>query len=118
MREATNATAPEALQLNVIDAVAPTLPSLLEQADGVKTKPRGFTGLPLRILKSTGADKRGRPVQNYETVIVFPTGSFVIVGAPSLERLYRLDAIATPYLVASGPRRVQANAHSSADDPR
>ncbi len=43
VREATNATAPEALQMNVIDAVAPTLPSLLEQADGVKTKPRGFT---------------------------------------------------------------------------
>ena len=34
---------PEALQMHVIDAVAPTLPSLLEQADGVKTKPRGYT---------------------------------------------------------------------------
>jgi len=43
VRVATNATAPEALQMNVIDAVAPTLPSLLEQADGVKTKPRGYT---------------------------------------------------------------------------
>src|SRR6476659_9664559 len=29
--------------MNVIDAIAPTLPSLLEQADGVTTKPRGFT---------------------------------------------------------------------------
>jgi membrane-bound serine protease (ClpP class) len=43
VREATNATAREALQMHVIDAVAPTLPSLLEQADGVKTKPRGYT---------------------------------------------------------------------------
>ena len=43
VRVATNATAPEALRMNVIDAVAPTLPSLLEQADGVKTKPRGYT---------------------------------------------------------------------------
>ena len=43
VRVATNATASEALQMNVIDAVAPTLASLLEQADGVKTKPRGFT---------------------------------------------------------------------------
>ena len=43
VRVATNATAPEALQMHVIDAVAPTLPSLLEQADGVKTKPRGYT---------------------------------------------------------------------------
>ena len=43
VRVATNATAPEALQMNVIDAVASTLPSLLERADGVKTKPRGYT---------------------------------------------------------------------------
>ena len=43
VREATNATAREALQMHVIDALAPTLPSLLEQADGVKTKPRGYT---------------------------------------------------------------------------
>ncbi len=43
VRVATNATAPEALRMNVIDAVAATLPSLLDQADGVKTKPRGYT---------------------------------------------------------------------------
>jgi membrane-bound serine protease (ClpP class) len=43
VRVATNATASEALKLHVIDAIAPTLPSLLEQADGVKTKPRGYT---------------------------------------------------------------------------
>jgi len=43
VRVATNATAPEALRMNVIDAVAPTLPSLLDRAEGVKTKPRGYT---------------------------------------------------------------------------
>jgi membrane-bound serine protease (ClpP class) len=43
VRVATNATAPEALRMNVIDAIAPTLPSLLQQADGVTTKPRGYT---------------------------------------------------------------------------
>ena len=42
VRFATNATATEAKRLNVIDAIAPTLPALLEQSDGVKTKPRGF----------------------------------------------------------------------------
>jgi membrane-bound serine protease (ClpP class) len=42
VRKATNATATEALKLHVIDAVAPSLPALLQQADGVKTKPRGF----------------------------------------------------------------------------
>jgi membrane-bound serine protease (ClpP class) len=50
VREATNATASEALKLNVIDAVAPTLPALLREADGVKTKPRGYT------LHLAGAD--------------------------------------------------------------
>jgi len=43
VRVATNATAQEALRMNVIDAVAPTVPALLKQADGVKTKPRGYT---------------------------------------------------------------------------
>ena len=43
VRVATNATALEALRMNVIDAVAPTIPALLEKADGVKTKPRGYT---------------------------------------------------------------------------
>jgi membrane-bound serine protease (ClpP class) len=43
VRVATNATAQEALHMNVIDAVAPTLPALLRQSDGVKTKPRGYT---------------------------------------------------------------------------
>jgi membrane-bound serine protease (ClpP class) len=43
VRKATNATAPEALRMNVIDAVAPSVPGLLRKADGVKTKPRGYT---------------------------------------------------------------------------
>jgi membrane-bound serine protease (ClpP class) len=50
VRVATNATASEALKLHVIDAIAPTLPSLLAQAEGVKTKPRGYT------LHLTGAE--------------------------------------------------------------
>ena len=43
VREATNATAQEALNMNVIDGIAPTLPALLEKTEGVKTKPRGYT---------------------------------------------------------------------------
>ncbi|TML96247.1 MAG: nodulation protein NfeD [Actinobacteria bacterium] len=42
VRVATNATAPEALRMHVIDAIAPTVPALLKQARGVKTKPRGY----------------------------------------------------------------------------
>lgn len=42
VRKASNLTAGEALRLHVVDAVAPTLPALLGQLDGYRTKPRGF----------------------------------------------------------------------------
>jgi membrane-bound serine protease (ClpP class) len=42
VREASNLTADEAKRINVIDAIAPTLPALLKQLDGYKTKPKGF----------------------------------------------------------------------------
>jgi membrane-bound serine protease (ClpP class) len=42
VRVATNATAAEALRMNVIDAIAPSVPALLKQSDGVKTTPRGY----------------------------------------------------------------------------
>jgi membrane-bound serine protease (ClpP class) len=42
VRKASNLTATEALQMNVIDAVATSVPGLLRQIDGHKTKPRGF----------------------------------------------------------------------------
>jgi membrane-bound serine protease (ClpP class) len=42
VRQASNLTAREALEMNVIDAVATTLPGLLAQVDGVRTKPKGF----------------------------------------------------------------------------
>ena len=41
VRKASNLTAREALRMNVIDAVAPTLPALLNQLEGYKTKPKG-----------------------------------------------------------------------------
>jgi membrane-bound serine protease (ClpP class) len=50
VRKATNATAQEALRMNVIDGIAPTLPALLRKTDGVKTKPRGF------VLHLAGAE--------------------------------------------------------------
>ena len=41
VRHARSIDAPTALQRHVIDAVAPTLPALLRQLDGRKTKPKG-----------------------------------------------------------------------------
>jgi membrane-bound serine protease (ClpP class) len=43
VREASNLTEQEALRMNVVDLVAPTLPALLTRIDGRKTVPRGLT---------------------------------------------------------------------------
>jgi membrane-bound serine protease (ClpP class) len=43
VRKASNLTAQEALRMNVIDLMAPSLPALLKTIDGRKTVPRGFT---------------------------------------------------------------------------
>ena len=49
VREASNLSADEALQMHVIDLIAPTLPALLRQIDGRKTVPRAF------VLHTRGA---------------------------------------------------------------
>lgn len=49
VRQASSLTAGEALQQNVVDVVAPTLPALLERIDGRRTKPKGF------VLNTAGA---------------------------------------------------------------
>ncbi len=41
VRQGANLTAREALEMNVIDAIAPSLPALLEQLEGYTTKPKG-----------------------------------------------------------------------------
>jgi membrane-bound serine protease (ClpP class) len=43
VRVGSNLTAREALEQNVIDVVAPTLPALLEHIDGERTEPKGLT---------------------------------------------------------------------------
>ena len=49
VREASNLGAQEALRMNVVDVVAPTLPALLTKIDGLKTKPKGI------VLDTAGA---------------------------------------------------------------
>ena len=49
VRKGANLSASEALEQNVIDFVAPTLPALLQQTEGYKTKPKGF------VLELAGA---------------------------------------------------------------
>jgi membrane-bound serine protease (ClpP class) len=49
VREASNLGAQEALEQNVVDVVAPDLPTLLNEIDGMKTEPKGF------VLNTAGA---------------------------------------------------------------
>jgi membrane-bound serine protease (ClpP class) len=49
VRQASNLTAREALDGNVIDAVAPSLPALLDQVDGTRTVPKAL------VLHTAGA---------------------------------------------------------------
>ena len=42
VRRASNLSADEALKRHVIDMIAPSLPALLRQADGYRTKPNGY----------------------------------------------------------------------------
>jgi len=49
VRSASNLGAREALEQNVIDVVAPDLPSLLEEIDGMRTEPKGL------VLDTAGA---------------------------------------------------------------
>ena len=49
MRDAANYGAREALELGVIDVIAPTVPALLERIDGRKTVPKGL------VLETAGA---------------------------------------------------------------
>jgi membrane-bound serine protease (ClpP class) len=49
VRKASNLTAREALEMNVIDVIAPTLPALLNQIDGRETVPKGI------VLNTAGA---------------------------------------------------------------
>ena len=50
VRQASNLTAREALRRDVIDLISPSLPALLEQADGRTTVPKGF------VLNTAGAE--------------------------------------------------------------
>ena len=49
VRKASNYGATDALRLNVVDAIAPTLPELLKQVDGRRTQPKGI------VLHTSGA---------------------------------------------------------------
>jgi membrane-bound serine protease (ClpP class) len=50
VRQASNIGAQEALRIGVVDAVAPDLPALLQEIDGMRTEPKGL------VLNTAGAE--------------------------------------------------------------
>jgi membrane-bound serine protease (ClpP class) len=50
VRQASNIGAQEALEIGVVDVVAPDLPALLEEIDGMRTEPKGL------VLETAGAE--------------------------------------------------------------
>ncbi|MGH3029466.1 MAG: NfeD family protein [Gaiellaceae bacterium] len=50
VRQASNIGAQEALEIGVVDVVAPDLPTLLEEIDGLRTEPKGL------VLETAGAE--------------------------------------------------------------
>ena len=77
VRKASNYGASDALRLNVIDAIAPTLPALLNQIDGTKTQPKGLV-LHCTIAGTQGPDiLRGTPGRD---VICGLGGNDVVYG--------------------------------------
>jgi membrane-bound serine protease (ClpP class) len=50
VRQASNIGAQEALEIGVVDVIAPDLPTLLEEIDGMRTEPKGF------VLETAGAE--------------------------------------------------------------
>jgi membrane-bound serine protease (ClpP class) len=69
VRKASNLTAEEALKINVIDVIAPTLPALLKQIDGRVTTPRHFK---LHTANATIVDVREGFLTRFLSTLIDP----------------------------------------------
>ena len=69
VRKASNLTAEEALQMNVIDVISPTLPALLDTIDGRVTTPRHFT---LHTANATIVDEHAGFLTRFLSTLIDP----------------------------------------------
>jgi membrane-bound serine protease (ClpP class) len=69
VRRASNLTADEALRMNVIDLMAPDLPTLLDRIDGRKTVPRGYV---LHTADATVTDAEPGFVTRFLSTLINP----------------------------------------------
>ena len=96
VRQASNLSAREALSMNVIDAVAPTLPALLRQVDGERTKPKGH------VLRVAGATEDRVALSRWKSVLDLLIDPNIIVILMSVGTLGIIVELWNPGLVLPG----------------
>jgi membrane-bound serine protease (ClpP class) len=96
VREASNLGATEALRRNVIDAMAPTLPALLDEVDGTKTVPKGI------VLHTKGAEVTDVDMSAWQKVLDTLIDPNLIVLFMSLGTLGLIVELWNPGLIFPG----------------
>ena len=96
VREASNLGAQEALEMNVVDFVAPTLPALLEEIDGFTTKPKGL------VLNTAGAEIETVEMSLWKRILDTVIDPNIIVLLMSLGVLGLTVEILNPGLILPG----------------
>ena len=96
VREASNLGAQEALEQNVVDVVAPDLPTLLEEIDGMRTEPKGL------VLDTAGAEVETVEMSLWKRILDTIIDPNIIVLLMSLGLLGITIEILNPGLIFPG----------------
>ncbi len=96
VREAANLGAQEALRIDVVDFVAPTLPDLLDQIDGFETKPKGL------VLETAGAQIETVEMSLWKRILDTVIDPNIIVLLMSIGVLGLTVEILNPGLILPG----------------
>ena len=84
VREAANVTADEAVRLNVVDLLAPDLPSLLNQIDGRQVGMANGETVTLRTAGATIDDVGMNVIERFLQLISDPTIAYLLLSIGSL----------------------------------
>jgi len=96
VRVASNLGATEALEQNVVDVVAPDLPTLLNEIDGMKTEPKGI------VMNTAGAQVDTIEMSLWKQILDFLVDPNLIVLLMSIGLLGLTIEILNPGLILPG----------------
>jgi membrane-bound serine protease (ClpP class) len=96
VRVASNLGATEALEQNVVDVVAPDVPTLLNEIDGMKTKPKGI------VMNTAGAEVDTIEMGLWKQILDFLVDPNLIVLLMSIGLLGITIEILNPGLILPG----------------